>query len=171
MSVTSVFNIPDFPISDVPDLCTPFNLPPSLLEAWNKLPLSLALQSKDRSRTYKPINLDTKCQRNYNHQTGRCRSPLSRYVIQQDNDYSTTAIERKQESGPSLSIRPSIQAFASNTSAPIHFWSSINPIHGLSAYSPLQFPFPTHPSLIYPGSTSSSLSILSPTKAPISVIQ
>jgi hypothetical protein len=155
----------------VSDLCTPFSLPPSLLEAWNKLPLSLSLHSKDRSTTYKPINLDTKCQRNYSHQTGRCRSPLSHYFVQQDNDYSTVVMDRKQDSGPSLSIRPSFQAFASNTSAPIHFWSAVNPIPGLSAYTPLQFPFPTHSSLIYPGSASSSLSLLSPTKAPISVIQ
>lgn len=164
----SVFSIKHFPISDVPDLCTPF----SLLEAWSKLPLSLALQSKDRSTTYKPINLDTKCQENYNHQTGRCRSPLSHYFVQQDNNCGTSVMERKQGSGPSLSIRPSsFQAFASKTSAPIHFWSTVNPIPGLSAYSPFQFPFPAQSSLIYPGSTSSSLSILSPTKAPISVIQ
>jgi hypothetical protein len=135
----SVFSIPDFPISDVPDLCTPFSLPPSLLEAWSKLPLSLTLQSKERSTTYKPINLDTKCHGNYNQQTGRCRSPLSHYFVQQGNNCSTAVMERKQESGPSLNIRPStFQAFASKTSAPIHFWSSVNPIPGLSAYSPFQ---------------------------------
>ncbi|PNF29770.1 hypothetical protein B7P43_G10700 [Cryptotermes secundus] len=159
-------------LQEVPDLCTTFTLPPSLLEAWSKLPLSLALQSKERSTTYKPINLDTKCHGNYNHQTGRCRSPLSHYFLQQDNNCSTSVMDRKQESGPSLNMRPSsFQAFASKASTPIHFWSSVNPIPGLSAYSPFQFPFPTESSLIYPGSTSSSLSILSPTKAPISVIQ
>jgi hypothetical protein len=173
--LATIFRMPYFPISDVPNLCTPFNLPPSFLEMWKKLPLSLALHSKERSNklatTYKPINLDTKCQGHFVHQTERCRSPLGHYFIQQDNDSDTAMMERKQDGGPSLNISPStFQAFTSKTSAPIHFWSSINPVPGLSAYSAFQFPFPSHSPLVYPGS-SSSLSILSPTKAPISVIQ
>jgi hypothetical protein len=81
-------------------------------------------------------------------------------------------MDRKQDCSASLNISPSnFQAFASKTSAPIHhFWSSVNPLPALSAYSPFQFTFPTQTSLVYPSSTSSSLSTLSPTKAPISVI-
>ncbi|KAJ9595157.1 hypothetical protein L9F63_013515 [Diploptera punctata] len=81
----------------------------------------------------------------------RCRSPLSHY---------SNLMERKQDA-------LNIQAFTPKTTAPIHFWSAINPIPTLSSYSPFQFPFPPHSPLVYPGSTS----ILSPTKAPISVIQ
>ncbi|XP_069694657.1 uncharacterized protein [Periplaneta americana] len=142
-------------LQDVPDLCTPFSLSPSFLEVWKKLPLSLALQNKERtnslSSTFKPMNLDTKCQGHYSHQTDRCRSPLGHYFLQPE-------MERKQDT---------FQAFASKTSTPIHFWSSVNPIPGLSAYSPFQFPFATHSPLVYPGSAT----ILSPSKAPISVIQ
>lgn len=170
-------DISDSLISDVPDLCSPLALPPSLLDMWKKLPLSLALQSKDRSinlsTTYKPVNLDTKSQGHYSHQTERCRSPLSHYFLQQGSNSDSTALDRKQDCAASLNICPSTyQAFASKTSAPIHhFWSSINPIPALSAYSQFQFPFPTHSSLVYPASAPSPLSILSPTKAPISVIQ
>ena len=81
----------------------------------------------------------------------RCRSPLSHY---------TNLMEQKQDP-------LNIQAFTPKTMAPIHFWSSINPLPAIGPYSPFQFPFPTHSPLVYPGSTP----ILSPSKAPISVLQ
>lgn len=163
-------------ISDVPDLCTPFSLSPSFLEAWKKLPLSLALQTKDRSNSlgtlYKPINLDTKYQAHFNHQPERCRSPLGHCFLQQDDKVGDATMARNQDSGAIFNIRPStFQTLTSKTSTPIHFWSSINPIPGLSSYSPFQFPFQTNSPLVFPGSTSSPLAILSPTKGPISVFQ
>lgn len=157
-------------------MCTQFGLSPSFLEAWKKLPLSLALQSKDRNNSlgalYKPINLDTKCQAHFSHHPDRCRSPLGHCFLQQDDKCGTAVAPRNQESAPVLNIRPStFQTLTSKTSPPFHFWSTINPIPGLSSYSPFQFPFQTNSSLLYPGSASSTLSILSPTKGPISVFQ
>ena len=157
-------------------MCTPFSLSPSFLEAWKKLPLSLALHSKDRSNSlgslYKPTNLDTKYQAHFNHQPERCRSPLGHCFLQQDDKVGDAVTARNQDSGAIFNIRPStFHTLTSKTSTPIHFWSSINPIPGLSSYSPFQFPFQTNSPLVYPGSTSSSLAILSPTKGPISVFQ
>ncbi|PSN55834.1 hypothetical protein C0J52_02753 [Blattella germanica] len=99
---------------------------------------------------WKKLPLSLSLQSKDRNITDRCRSPL----------HYSNVMERKQDT-------LNIQGFPPKTTAPLHFWSAINPIPTLNAYSPFQFPFPTHSPLVYPSSTS----ILSPTKAPISVIQ